>query len=195
MTGASDGIGAEYCRQLAQHGFNIVLVARTLSKLEAVERELKQLAPSVRTKLIVIDLSTAGSIDHYRTILDQTAALDVSLVIPNAGVYKRGQFDQLGADEVQTILDMNMYHVISVVKLFYQRMLDRTLQSPGTHSGFVFVSSVVAKLPLGYGTTHHASKAWVDYVARGLKLELLRVDKPWGKMVDIQNVLPSLTVS
>ena len=33
VTGASDGIGAEYCRKLAHLGFNIVLVSRTLSKL------------------------------------------------------------------------------------------------------------------------------------------------------------------
>ena len=33
ITGASDGIGAEFCRQLARDGFNIALVSRTLSKL------------------------------------------------------------------------------------------------------------------------------------------------------------------
>src|SRR5437016_10044142 len=33
VTGASDGIGAEYCRQLAKMGFNIALVSRTMSKL------------------------------------------------------------------------------------------------------------------------------------------------------------------
>ena len=37
VTGASDGIGAAFCEQLAQSGFNIVLISRTKSKLEAVE--------------------------------------------------------------------------------------------------------------------------------------------------------------
>lgn len=37
VTGASDGIGAEYCKQLARRGFNIVLVSRTLKKLENVQ--------------------------------------------------------------------------------------------------------------------------------------------------------------
>lgn len=36
VTGASDGIGAEYCRQLASDGFNIVLVARNSQKLSKV---------------------------------------------------------------------------------------------------------------------------------------------------------------
>ena len=37
VTGASDGIGAEYCKLLAEDGFNIVLISRTMSKLEKVE--------------------------------------------------------------------------------------------------------------------------------------------------------------
>jgi 17beta-estradiol 17-dehydrogenase / very-long-chain 3-oxoacyl-CoA reductase len=47
VTGASDGIGAEYCRQLASDGFNIILVSRTLSKLEAVNKEVKEINPMV----------------------------------------------------------------------------------------------------------------------------------------------------
>jgi 17beta-estradiol 17-dehydrogenase / very-long-chain 3-oxoacyl-CoA reductase len=43
ITGASDGIGAEYARQLAAQGFNIFLVSRTLSKLNSVADELKKL--------------------------------------------------------------------------------------------------------------------------------------------------------
>ena len=36
VTGASDGMGAEYCRQLARQGFNIALVSRTESKMKQV---------------------------------------------------------------------------------------------------------------------------------------------------------------
>jgi len=43
VTGATDGIGLEFCKQLAKDGFNIVLVSRTESKLhDVVERDLKQ---------------------------------------------------------------------------------------------------------------------------------------------------------
>ena len=47
ITGASDGIGAEFCRQLAGKGFNLVLVSRTLEKLQAVEKEVKEACPGV----------------------------------------------------------------------------------------------------------------------------------------------------
>jgi 17beta-estradiol 17-dehydrogenase / very-long-chain 3-oxoacyl-CoA reductase len=52
ITGASDGIGAEYCRRLAHQGFNIVLVSRTLSKLKSVESEVQKINPRIKTKIV-----------------------------------------------------------------------------------------------------------------------------------------------
>ena len=57
VTGASDGIGAEYCKLLAEDGFNVVLISRTLSKLQAVEAACKKANPTIQTKLIQADFS------------------------------------------------------------------------------------------------------------------------------------------
>lgn len=40
ITGSTDGIGKEYAKQLAQRGVNIVLIARNLTKLMQVSREI-----------------------------------------------------------------------------------------------------------------------------------------------------------
>lgn len=40
VTGASDGIGAEFAVQLAKQGFNVVLVARNMAKLQAVQAKI-----------------------------------------------------------------------------------------------------------------------------------------------------------
>ena len=42
VTGASDGIGKEYCMELAKSGFNIILMARDNAKLEGVATEIKE---------------------------------------------------------------------------------------------------------------------------------------------------------
>ncbi len=47
VTGASDGIGAAFCEELARIGFNIALVSRTLSKLETVEKLCKLANPKI----------------------------------------------------------------------------------------------------------------------------------------------------
>ena len=41
VTGASGGIGAEYCKQLAREGFNVCMVSRTRSKLQQLQSEIK----------------------------------------------------------------------------------------------------------------------------------------------------------
>ena len=51
VTGATDGIGKGFCQQLAKQGFNIVLVSRTLSKLEKVAKEIED-EFKVKTKVI-----------------------------------------------------------------------------------------------------------------------------------------------
>lgn len=65
VTGASDGLGAEYCRQFARMGFNIALVSRTESKLKNVEAELKVINPSVKTKIVIADFARNSNIAFY----------------------------------------------------------------------------------------------------------------------------------
>ena len=69
VTGASDGIGAEYARQLASYGFNVCLVSRTKSKLEAVRDQIKEIAPNVETKIIQVDFAGLNDIESYRNIV------------------------------------------------------------------------------------------------------------------------------
>jgi len=87
VTGASDGIGAEYCRQLATYGFNICLVSRTLSKLQAVEADIKKIS-KVKTKLIVADFSAPDATNpkFFKDLLSQVVDLDIAIVIANAGL-------------------------------------------------------------------------------------------------------------
>jgi 17beta-estradiol 17-dehydrogenase / very-long-chain 3-oxoacyl-CoA reductase len=93
ITGASDGIGAEYSRQLAREGFNICLVSRTLSKMRAVVDDIKMSSPEATTKVIVADFSApdATSPDFFKNILSQTQDLDISIVIANAGLLTIGK--------------------------------------------------------------------------------------------------------
>jgi 17beta-estradiol 17-dehydrogenase / very-long-chain 3-oxoacyl-CoA reductase len=67
VTGASDGLGAAYCRELAKRGFNIVLISRTQSKLEAVAKELD----GVRTHMIAKDLSKLSTFHDYQGLASQ----------------------------------------------------------------------------------------------------------------------------
>ena len=64
ITGSSDGIGKGIALSLAKEGFNIILSARTESKLEGVKNEIKQLYPSLDVKLLVVDYERSSEPSH-----------------------------------------------------------------------------------------------------------------------------------
>ena len=76
-------MGAEYCKQLSQIGFNIVLVSRTESKLKKV---LSELDPKVKSLLVVADFSDSSNLEFYENIRQRCADLNVRIVIANAGI-------------------------------------------------------------------------------------------------------------
>ena len=61
ITGASDGIGAEYAVLLAEAGFNICLVARSEAKLKDVEQRVKKANGTVKTRIEIADFSNTAA--------------------------------------------------------------------------------------------------------------------------------------
>jgi 17beta-estradiol 17-dehydrogenase / very-long-chain 3-oxoacyl-CoA reductase len=58
VTGGSDGIGEQFCHQLAEKGFNICIISRNKSKMIEKLEEIKKSAPrEIKTKCIVADFS------------------------------------------------------------------------------------------------------------------------------------------
>ena len=96
ITGASDGIGKQYCKELARSGFNIVLMARDETKLDAVAKELRE-QHTVQTKIIVYDfseLSTQDSAQLLKTKLEvELKDIDVSILVNNVGCAKFASLD------------------------------------------------------------------------------------------------------
>ena len=95
---------------MARDGFNICLVSRTKSKLEAAVSEL---APyKVETRVIVADFSGASNLLFYEdTILRYAKDLDIGLLVLSAGVSGNAPFLSQEASTLQTMVDINCYHV------------------------------------------------------------------------------------
>lgn len=57
VTGSTDGIGKAYAKELAARGINLILISRTLERLEDTKNEILEFNPKVEVKIISADFS------------------------------------------------------------------------------------------------------------------------------------------
>ena len=100
VTGSTDGIGKAAAIYLAQQGFNIVLISRTLSKLQAVAKEVEEAGSKagkkVKTKVIANDWTkNFDSETHESMYQTHLKDLDISILINNVGMADAGDFIDL----------------------------------------------------------------------------------------------------
>jgi 17beta-estradiol 17-dehydrogenase / very-long-chain 3-oxoacyl-CoA reductase len=85
VTGCTEGIGKAFCSELAKLGFNLVLVSRNLSKLQALQKSLDGEYPNLMSKVVQADFSNSNR-GLYEYIHNETSNLDVSILVNNVGI-------------------------------------------------------------------------------------------------------------
>src|SRR5437867_569674 len=93
VTGASRGLGRCFARELAARDHDLVLVARSVDKLETLASELRS-DHGIQVETISCDLAQAGTGSH---LADQLAKreLRIDLLVNNAGFGDQGRFPDL----------------------------------------------------------------------------------------------------
>ncbi len=93
VTGASKGLGKHFARALAARKQNLILVARSKDKLEALANELRN-AHSILAEPLELDLAAAGAgLQLAQKLREQD--FQAELLVNNAGFGERGEFVQL----------------------------------------------------------------------------------------------------
>ena len=142
ITGASDGIGYGYCRQLALLGFNLVMQGRNKEKLEQKAKELQEWLKSkekkeVDIRLVIFDFeSSQHEEDYVNAFFPVTMNLDLSLVVNNAGFSQVGPFRNVPIQLMKAMIDVNVVHPLLLSKL-YLPMLKERFRETGLQSGLI----------------------------------------------------------
>jgi uncharacterized protein len=177
ITGASSGIGASFAQQLAARGMDLVLVARRVNRLETLAAQLRA-AHGVQVTVCQADLSAA---DAAHRILGQSSALDVGLVVSNAGYGLRGDHSAHDPDALAAMLMVNCNAAMQLANGFIPRLRKRG------KGGIVFVSSVEALIGCPYSAAYSACKAFVKNLGEAL----------WGELsadgIDVLTICPGAT--
>ena len=178
ITGASSGIGAEFARQLAARGLDLVLVARRQERLAALAAELSA-AHGVACENIAADLAQEAGLAqveaHIRT-LDNLAVL-----VNNAGFGTVGRL--VNADPARQ-QEMVALHVMAPMQLAQAALPGMTARKRGA---IVNVSSIAAYVRLRGAVNYVATKAYLNAFSETLQIEQR------GTGVYVQALCPGFT--
>lgn len=165
VTGATTGIGNRFAHELAAEGYDLVIVARTLSRLEAVAGELAE-RHGVGVEVLPVDLSKPRECrDVERRLADSERPVDLLVNNAGFGLYD-GDFVDHKVDTEDMLLQVN---VRAVMRLTHAALGPMIARGAGD---IINVSSVASFAPDALAPTYAASKAWVTSFSQGLRTQL-----------------------
>jgi short-subunit dehydrogenase len=164
VTGASSGIGECFARALAARRRNLVLVARSKAKVEALANEFRTVQ-GVLAEPIGLDLSLPAAAARLYERLHERR-LKISLLVNNAGFGARGNFWELPQERQVEMLRLNIQTLMELTYLLLPPMVAER------RGGIINVSSTASFQPVPYTTVYAATKAFVTSFSQGLAEEL-----------------------
>ena len=164
ITGASSGIGAEFARQLAALGHDLVMTARRVERLEKLAAELRT-RHGAQITVLPHDLADPTAVQWLCDALDQRG-LQVDWLINNAGYGVPGTF---AANDWTTHADFLRVLLTAPTELAW-RLLPGMCQRG--HGRIINVASLAGHVPAPAGhTLYGASKAFLIKFSQALALE------------------------
>jgi short-subunit dehydrogenase len=164
ITGASNGIGLEFAKIHAEQGDNLVLVARSKGKLEALAEGLRSKF-NVSVDVIAQDLSTQ---DAAKQLTDTTQArgLVIDILINNAGFGGHGEFAKRAIEDDKAMMQLNMVTLTELTHFYLQSMIKRN------KGKILNVSSTASFIPGPLQAVYYATKAYVTSFSQAIAEEL-----------------------
>ena len=179
ITGASSGIGAACARKFAQAGYTLLLNARSVDKLQALQAEL-QSTYHVDVQLLPFDVrDRAAATQALTTLPEPYQAIDI--LVNNAGLALGMDKEYEGTEEnYDTMIETNITALLMITRLVVPGMVARG------KGHIINIGSVAGDGAYPGGSVYCATKAAVKVLSDGLRMDL--VETP----LRVTNVKPGL---
>lgn len=165
ITGATSGFGRAAARCFAAAGWGLVLTARRLERLQALQAEL---AGQVPVHIAGLDVRDAGAV--ARVVADLPEAFrDITCLVNNAGLALAPQTAQhVALEDWHTMIDTNIKGLVNVTHSLLPALI-RT----GAGASIINLGSVAGAWPYPGSHVYGASKAFVRQFSLNLRCDLL----------------------
>jgi hypothetical protein len=181
ITGASSGIGKEFANIHAEKGGDLIIVARSEDKLNALKNELEK-AFKINVFVIQKDLTAPNAAKEiYEEV--HSAGLKVDYLINNAGFGGLGKFHERKLEDDLAMINLNISALTALTHYFLQ---DFTKNNSGK---ILNVSSTACLMAGPLQAVYYATKAYVTSFSNAIAEELS------GTKVTVSNLMPGATES
>ncbi len=185
ITGGSSGIGLAFAKLAAQHGANIAIIARDITKLEDARKIIKKCCAGDNQKVEAYSIDVCNPKKLYKAIPDiikKSGNPDV--LVCAAGVGLSNYFENIRDDDFKQLMDINVFGIWYTLKAFYPYM-------KGRKTNCVLLSSLAGLIGVysysAYGTSKFAVFGLADclrseFKENGIALSVIcppEVDTPF----------------
>lgn len=174
ITGATSGIWLALAHSFAEKWHNLILVWRNSEKLETVKQDILS-NTSIEIINKTVDVSDMKAIEKaFEELKNQNIQIDCC--INNAGLALwEDEFTQVAWDDIQTMIDTNIK--------WFTKVAHSAIPFLKETSGHLFnMSSVAGVECYEWGHVYGASKAYVKFLSKSLRLEVFG---SWVRITDI----------
>jgi NADP-dependent 3-hydroxy acid dehydrogenase YdfG len=164
VTGASAGVGRAIAVAFGSLGWTVALGARRVERLEEVAFEVRSAGGTPHVH--ALDVTDPQSVDTFFDSVEKQAGL-ADVLVNNAGVGYLGAIAEVSTERLRAQIDTNL-----LGSLYCTRRATSAMIAAGQPGDVVFITSDSVHEAYPHMLPYGASKAAIEYVARGLDVEL-----------------------
>lgn len=175
ITGASSGFGAATAQELQNMGYGLVLLARRLERLEALQKTLT----TTPVYVAALDVCSQTQVQAVIAALPSEIAENIFILVNNAGLaVGRGPLDTGLSEDWNRMIDTNVKGLLYMS----QAVIPLLKKHPNSH--LINISSIAGKEVYAGGNVYCASKHAVDALSKALRIDLLAHE------IKVSNIAP-----
>ena len=173
ITGGTGVMGKAIAMHLASQGFNIVLISRTLDKLNNLALEIqnttKKVGRPVKTRVLVFDLvKDSKPKDFEKLYQEKLRDIDISVLVHNASTGQQpAAFIDTSVDQIHQTMTVNTYPTVLLTQQIMQSFKRRYTES-NLPSLVIHTSSMTGLIPTPFSAVFSSTKIFGDFMALGL---------------------------